>query len=182
MSAEFMTLGDIARAQVFIPAADRIEQTFSLTLERLWELRGTLGLRSITGVRYDSSGGLAWAWSYLAAPTGAKWYFAWGLRFPESAQKWNDSVPPLPIAPHAFVNLATENRPLPIASLAEGALPQGWSVAGEAELITAKLLGEFPPDAEAFANALAEWVAGEVKRFQPVLDTLVKAAQQPTNA
>lgn len=176
MSADYMTQDDIAQAQVFVATADRVQHTFNAVAERLYGIRWEIGSGRIRGASYDSVGAVAWTWFYLREPLNAKWYFAWGIRFPETSRFWNGAEPPLPSDPHAFVTLGTDNRPVPVAALDGGTLPDGWARAGDHELVIGRKLTDLPTDADMLAAEFANWVAASITALRPTLAKLVAAA------
>ncbi len=176
MGSDHMTQNDIAQAQVFVGAADRITSTFKAIEQRLQDTKAEIGSGNFREVSYQSAGATAWAWFYLRMPTNGKWYFSWGMRFPESSTIWNGVEPPLPSVPHAFVTLGTENTAVPVSILQGEALSNGWAVAGEHELIIARKLSDFPSEADALTAELADWVLASVTALQPTLSKLVRAA------
>lgn len=177
MSAEYVTQDDIAQAEVFVTAADRMQHTFNAVAERLRGINGEIGSGSITPVSYESVGAVAWAWFYLREPSKGRWYFAWGIRFPKTSRFWTEAELPLPSVPHAFVTLGAERRPVPpLADLEGGTLPEGWAKAGAHELVIGRKLSDLPTDADMLAVELANWVAASITALRPTLAKLVAAA------
>jgi hypothetical protein len=157
MNSETITFNDIARAEVFMPSAERFENTFSQIWETLapsWKSRTGHSF----GIQYLSEHGIVWDWMYLKepfAPAKTSWYVAWGIRFPEITDKWKNAAPPLPQRTHVFVSIGSEGKPrLPNLSqkmLASSKFPKGWSGLPDASdedirLVIAKPLAECADD------------------------------------
>lgn len=176
MSADYMKQNDVAQAQVFIAAADRIQHTFNAIEERLRGLKAELGSGSFKTLDYSAAGAVTWTWFYLRKPFDAKWYVAWGIRFPEASQWWTKAEPPLPPVTHAFVALGTDGRAVPVAALEGQSLQGGWAKAGDHELVVGRKLSDFPSDADLLAAELSRWVAASIETLKPTLAKLVAAA------
>ena len=177
MSADYMTRHDVAQAQVFMAAADRIAQTFAATEKVLQRLKDELGTGRFHHVTYNSKGALAWACFYLREPRGWNWSLCWGMRFPEGSQYWIEAEPPLPEVPHVFVCLAYEEDryAVPARAWAEN-LPAGWQLGSATELVAARPLNDLPLAGEAFASEFGRWVAMSIDALKPALPLLVNAA------
>lgn len=129
MSADYMTRTDVAQAQVYVAASDRIMQTFAAVEEAVQRCRGELGTGRFYPVTYNSKGALAWAWFYLREPKNWNWSFCWGMRFPENSQYWTESDPPFRKCPTCSSASPTRMSGMPFlpALRPDACLPGGSS-------------------------------------------------------
>ena len=178
MTADYMTLNDVAQAQVFVSAADRLNSTFWAFQNNLKKTKAELGSGEFYGPSYDTKGAVVWDWFYLKESPGAKWCVTWGIRFPETSTYWNNGVPALPKVSHAFVLLTSFGERVKVPNIVEaiGTCPLGWSVTDGNILIASKPLHEFPTEPESLTGALSEWISMRIDELRLSIPALVKSA------
>jgi len=175
MAADYMTLHDLAAAEVFVSGVDRIGHTFASVQKVLARAKEELGGRDFYGPAYSGNGGLIWDWFVLREASNKGWHLAWGIRFPEISKYWTNCEPPLPPRRHVFLVLASDGKPLPLAAIGPGDLPPGWRAIPGEGFVLACALHELRPDAEGFASDMANWVADGINSIKPVISKLVSA-------
>ena len=183
MTAEYMTMHDLARAEVFVAGASRIYHTFKAIDDRLGDLRKELRFGRSNFVNYESKGSVVCSWARLSDPSpSAQWYIWWGIRFPESSDWWTACKPPLPLLSHAFVLLKSDYKEIPIEALDVESLGR-WAIS-DRELITGQELYKFSSDAAGFTADMGDWIIASITDLRPKLEQLIKAfeARQPVGA
>jgi hypothetical protein len=179
MTSDYMTFHDLAAIEVFVSSANRIERTFQVVREALKPAKNEFGKGNFYALAYDGDLGIVWgSWFYVKKRTPpTDWHFSWGIRFPSVSKYWLGCNPPLPQVAHAFLSLDTDGSDLPLSSLKPTDIPDGWVMPPKEEnLIIAKPLYQFRPDAEGLAADFGEWVATSLKSARPMLDKLIKAS------
>jgi hypothetical protein len=188
MSAELITLHDLAALESFISSADRVRATFAAVYKAIErDLKPFTPIQRVNIHQFipQLADSQARDWVYLAQPKNASWFIQWGICFRSSPSAWDDLGEEinLPTRAFAYVEVAEENDgTLPLNENVE--LPKAWTALrssdkGVRQLITTRALSEFPAAAETFTSSLGEWVSASLRDIQSTLiDSLSAAAKR----
>jgi hypothetical protein len=171
---------DLLAAERFLAAEARIAACFERTEEAVAPLLRSMRATGRTTYVTDPERSVIWGHAFLRPPYApsveAEWFIGWGLRFPDGGTGWNGAAPRLPNTPHAIVAVGASGLPGG-APVPDVKLPPGWSaIRGEAAFLAAsRPLHDLPADPDAFAAALAAWVADRVGELKSILPDLAAA-------
>ena len=194
MSAETMTLRDLAAADIYILSADRITQSFNRVwgeaVKPVWP-EGYGHPASGGRIQYSTEGAAIWDWIYLRSPYSPfdwnVWYVGWGIRFPAISDWWSDATPALPARIYCFVCLGSDEdkRQLPpVPSTVVQTLGETWSMSLSAgnQLIRAPPMCEFDADPEKLAVEMIQWIKDGVSQLKGVATEIARSAPQGPGA
>lgn len=176
MGADLMTVDGLSNAATHFVEAEKARRSVDAMQERLGHDLSQVHAGRVSGAAFSPRDGVVWAWSYLSKPRRARWYFGWGVRYPELTRKWERHEPPLPSAPHLFLSFVAEGKDLPRAALAAIKLPDGWVAVGPNQLVGGALLSDFVQDGDGASERMGDWVAEHIQDFRTTLEALVQAA------
>lgn len=176
MGADLMTADRLSGAAMHFVEAEKVRRAVDAMQERLGHSLLEVQAGRVWRADFAPRDGIVWAWSWLNEPRGAKWYFGWGVRYPELTRKWERHEPPLPSVPHLFLAFVSEGKDLPRAALASITLPDGWVAVGPNQLMVGTPLEDFVQDGDSAAERMGDWVAEHIRDFRTTLEALVQAA------
>lgn len=164
MTNDTITNSDMAAAHLFVPSWSRWEHTFAAMWGAVDDLREGLLSRKSSRLELNREGGMLWQWSYAVAPLPHSSWVAFGFRFPDISDWYQEAG--LPDHPHFLLIVGSDDGKLPVETIEQ--LPEKWSIRG-AELITACSVHALPGDADGLAESLAEWARDRMSEAASIL-------------
>jgi hypothetical protein len=166
--------------------SERVKSTLTTVIQKIASDVPILQWDKFDGA-FDEASRALWGWGYLrgehAPPRVRSQFLTVGVCYPTDDSDWCRAVPPLPGWPHMIVALGHDPKG-EFASWTEDLrtmLPAGWrTVEGGSWLHTfvAKPLYEFPSDPDDMFRELAIWGTEQVKKVEPLVRSMAKAAAQ----